>query len=234
MFLISETDEFPDVELAAVAPNGLLAVGGSLTPERILNAYTRGIFPWYSADDPILWWSPDPRAVLFSQHLKCSRSLRKTLKQQRFEISIDQRFGAVIRACSEPRQGDARTWINPQIIYAYEQLHALGYAHSVEAWHAGQLVGGLYGVAIGKVFFGESMFALHNNASKCAFVYLAKHLAHWQYPLIDCQVQTAHLDSLGAVLIPRIQFVEYLQQYCFISTRPATWQICLSLEQVLN
>jgi leucyl/phenylalanyl-tRNA--protein transferase len=204
---------FPDVELALRDPDGLLAVGGDLSQRRLLAAYRRGIFPWYSDQQPILWWSPDPRSVLFPQELHISRSLRKTLRQERFRVTFDQCFTQVIAACAGPRETQAGTWITEEMQLAYIDLHRAGYAHSVEAWHGEQLVGGLYGVALGRVFFGESMFARQTDASKVAFVTLVELLRLAGYALIDCQVETRHLDSLGARNIPRREFVRLLDEY---------------------
>ena len=202
---------FPAVETALDEPNGLLAASPDLSPARLLAAYRQGIFPWYSEDQPVLWWSPDPRMVLFVDELRVSRSLRKVVKQQRFEIRVDTAFQRVMEACAMvPRPGQLGTWITPSIIDAYAQLHAQGYARSVEAWRAGLLVGGLYGVAIGRMFFGESMFAHEPDASKVALVHLVAMLRAHGFPMIDCQQETAHLASFGARPIPRRAFAERL------------------------
>lgn len=206
------TAPFPDPALAETEPNGLLAVGGDLSPQRLRSAYRLGIFPWYGAGQPILWWSPDPRLVLFPDRLRISRSLRKTLRRGAFTVSLDRDFGAVIRACAAPRPDADGTWILPEIARAYERLHALGLAHSAEAWQGDELVGGLYGVAMGRVFFGESMFTRASDASKVALVHLVRSLAGWGYVLIDCQVYTPHLASLGAVEIPRAEFQRRLAE----------------------
>ncbi len=208
------SEEFPDVEEAFAEPNGLLAVGGDLSSERLLSAYRRGIFPWYSEDQPILWWSPDPRCVLFPGNLKVSRSLRATLRKDRFQVSVDRAFRQVMAACAGPRRGQTGTWVTPELIEAYERLHRLGYAHSVECWRDGRLVGGLYGVALGRVFFGESMFAQEPDASKVCLVHLVRDLQHRDFTLVDCQVPTPHLESLGAVTIPRKRFIEMLKEWC--------------------
>lgn len=197
---------FPPVENALTEPNGLLAAGGDLSPQRLLAAYRKGIFPWFNEDDPILWWSPDPRMVLFPAELKISRSLRKTLKKNHYQICTDRSFIQVMEACAAPRKGQAGTWIHPQMIAAYSALHEIGLAHSVETWVDGELAGGLYGVALGKVFFGESMFSRQPDASKIAFVHLVKQLQYWEYGMIDCQVRTGHLASLGAREIARTEF----------------------------
>ncbi len=205
---------FPDVSLALREPDGLLAIGGDLAPERILAAYRRGIFPWYSNDQPILWWSPDPRTVLYPAHLKLSRSLRKTLRRDQYGVTMDKAFSAVIHACAEPRPGSAGTWITGEMAAAYISLHESGFAHSVECWLDEQLVGGLYGVAIGRVFFGESMFSRSSDASKVAFAYLVRQLREWDFGLIDCQVYSTHLASLGAEEIPRSVFIDHLDNMC--------------------
>jgi len=214
---------FPDVNLALREPDGLLAVGGDLTPARILSAYRRGIFPWYSDNQPILWWSPDPRTVLFPARLKLSHSLRKTLRKPRFQVTMDQAFCEVIAACAAPRPGSSGTWITRAMADAYRQLHALGSAHSVECWLDDRLAGGLYGVAIGRVFFGESMFSKETDASKVAFAWLVRHLGKRGFGLIDCQVYSAHLASLGAEEMARADFVKYLDTLCEAGDAPGHW-----------
>lgn len=208
--------EFPDVSLALTEPDGLLAIGGDLKPQRLLAAYRQGIFPWYNEGQPILWWAPNPRAVLFPERLKVSRSLRKTLRNKHFTVTLDKAFDDVIHACSQPREYEAQpgTWITHEMKQAYQQLHKQGTAHSVECWHDGQLVGGLYGVAIGRVFFGESMFSRRSDASKVAFVTLVQQLRDWGFGLIDCQIHSQHLESLGAETIKREQFTELLDKFC--------------------
>ncbi len=199
---------FPSAQLALREPNGLLAIGGDLEPQRLLNAYRHGIFPWFAEGQPILWWSPEPRSVLFPEQLRVSRSLRKTMRQQRFQLTLDRAFDQVIESCAAaPRPGQNGTWIVDEMVTAYRRLHRLGHAHSVEAWDSGKLVGGLYGVAIGKVFFGESMFSQATDASKAAFVFLVTNLQDWDFELVDCQVETAHLNSLGAHNIARAEFL---------------------------
>lgn len=205
---------FPDVKQAMQEPDGLLAAGGDLSPVRLLKAYRLGIFPWFSDGQPILWWSPDPRMVLFPDELKVSRSLARVIRQEHFKITLDKNLDAVIRQCAEPRRDAIGTWITPEMIAAYNRLHQLGYAHSVEAWQDGTLVGGLYGVALGKVFFGESMFSRVSNASKVAFVHLLQSLQEKSFQLVDCQVETAHLASLGARNITRQQFIDMLDKFC--------------------
>ena len=203
---------FPSVENALREPNGLLAVGGDLSPERLLEAYSKGIFPWFNADEPILWWSPNPRMVLFPEEIKISRSLRKTLKKDHYQIRTDGSFTQVMHACASSRKGQTGTWIHPEMIAAYTALHDMGLAHCVETWMDGELVGGLYGVALGQVFFGESMFSRVSDASKIALVHLAKQLQRWEFGLIDCQVKTGHLTSLGAREIPRSEFSQQLDR----------------------
>jgi len=203
-------DAFPELCFALSEPNGLLAAGGDLEPQRLLVAYRRGIFPWFSEGQPVLWWSPDPRAVLLPQEIKVSRSLRKTLRRGIFQITQDTAFGDVIRGCASPRPNDMGTWITEEMVEAYCRLHSMGYAHSVECWHEGELVGGLYGVALGQVFFGESMFSRMSDASKVALV----RLRELGFELIDCQVPNDHLASLGAREIPREDFTRLLDRWC--------------------
>ena len=212
-WLSEDSYDFPPSESALLEPNGLLAGGGDLSAERLVAAYKRGIFPWYEEDQPILWWSPNPRAVLFPNELKISKSLAKTLRQKRFEIRFDYNFETVIRSCSAPREEGGGTWITEEMIHAYCQLHAKGIAHSVETWQDGELTGGLYGLSIGQMFFGESMFSCRPNASKIAFVHLVKHLQACHFPMIDCQVGNPHLESLGAREIPLERFKEILSAH---------------------
>jgi len=215
--------DFPPVELAS--PEGLLAVGGDLRPERLLAAYRRGIFPWYSEGQPILWWSPDPRAVLFPEKLKISRSLRKTLRAEKFSVTLDTRFREVMTACAQPRpKSTGGTWITPAMIEAYVQLHERGHAHSVEVWREKNLVGGLYGVALGGAFFGESMFAYETDASKVAFARLVPQLVRWGYTLIDCQQYTAHLARFGAEEIRRDRFLQLLASALVLPDRRGRWE----------
>ena len=213
---------FPPVEKALKSPNGLLCAGGDLSPRRILEAYSRGIFPWFSEGDPILWWSPDPRMVLFPDELKVSRSLRKTVAKKIYETRVDTAFRDVIENCAAPRANQSGTWIVPEMVDAYTALHEQGFAHSVESWQDGELVGGLYGIAMGKVFFGESMFSRAPDASKVALVRLVERLRAEGYRIIDCQQATGHLASLGAREIPRKEFATRVQesiQYPPIGTR---------------
>lgn len=206
----SSPDTFPDIEQALTEPNGLLAVGGDLSPTRLLHAYRRGIFPWFNDDRYILWWSPDPRAVLFPQNIKISRSLGKTIKQKRFKITVDRAFAKVMSGCAAPRTEQHGTWITEKMFNAYTQLHAMGYAHSVETWMDSRLAGGLYGVAMGKVFFGESMFSRERDASKVALV----HLCALGFEVIDCQLSSDHLTRMGALDIARRDFATLLDRFC--------------------
>jgi leucyl/phenylalanyl-tRNA--protein transferase len=222
VFRLTETLRFPPCHYSE--PDGLLAVGGDLSPERLLLAYRLGIFPWYGEDTPILWWSPDPRLVLFPDQLKISRSLQRTLKKGVFEVTCDRAFDQVIHQCAEvrERQGEG-TWLVPEMIEAYRDLHRQGHAHSVESWVDGELVGGLYGVALGQVFFGESMFTLRSDASKAAFVRLVHWLTEWRYEIIDCQVTTAHLKRFGAREIPRAIFLTLVRHGVELAPDPTAW-----------
>ncbi len=217
-------NDFPDTEEALVDPDGLLAAGGDLSPERLLEAYRRGIFPWFSDSQPILWWAPDPRSVLFPERLKISRSLAKTLRRKPFHVTFDTAFTDVMRGCAAPRRGEPGTWITDTMLSAYTNLHQVGYAHSIECWSAGRLVGGLYGVAIGCVFFGESMFSTATDASKVALANLVDRLRPWGYRLIDCQIHNPHLESLGAERIPRSEFNALIHEYCARTPQAEAWQ----------
>lgn len=208
---LAAEDAFPDVGQALRQPNGLLAAGAGLDRWRLLDAYCRGIFPWFSGEDPILWWSPDPRTVLFTDEFIISRSLRKIQRRGQFEIRVDCAFERVIDECSAPRAGQNGTWITARMKHAYCELHDHGHAHSVECWREGILVGGLYGLAIGRMFFGESMFTRETGASKAALGALVQQLARWQFPLIDCQMETTHLASLGARPIRRTEYLRRLE-----------------------
>ncbi|BBP82977.1 MULTISPECIES: leucyl/phenylalanyl-tRNA--protein transferase [unclassified Pseudomonas] len=212
-WLSRENLTFPPLERALREPNGLLAAGGDLSPERLVQAYRHGCFPWFQDGQPILWWSPDPRTVLPPQEVHVSRSLAKLIRQQRFRVTFDQDFAAVIAACAGPRSYTDGTWITTPMQAAYLELHRRGVAHSVEVWLDGELVGGLYGLAMGKLFFGESMFSRTDNASKVGFVTLTRHLNDWGFVLIDCQMPTQHLHSFGARSITREKFSRYLQLY---------------------
>ena len=211
-WLSKDSLSFPPLARALREPDGLLAAGGDLRPERILAAYRHGCYPWYQQGQPILWWSPDPRFVLFPDELHISRSLGKVLRRQIFEVSYDKAFDRVIDACAGPRSYADGTWITDAMRQAYQQLHRLGHAHSAEVWQAGELVGGLYGLCIGQVFFGESMFSHVDNASKTAFAHLVPDLKRWGIRLIDCQMQTRHLASFGGRAIDRQTFAEQLAQ----------------------
>ncbi len=201
---------FPPVETALREPDGLLCAGGDLDPQRLLEAYRRGIFPWFAAGQPILWWSPNPRTVLYPAEFKVSRSLAKTIRNRGFVVTLDRAFDRVMECCADARLRPEGTWISPQMRAAYQRLHELGYAHSLETWDGDRLVGGLYGVALGRVFFGESMFSLERDASKVALHALVGRMLEHGGRLIDCQVASAHLASLGARAIPRQRFVEEL------------------------
>jgi leucyl/phenylalanyl-tRNA--protein transferase len=214
---------FPDVELALQEPDGLLAVGGKLSTEWLLHAYQRGIFPWYGQGQPILWWAPDPRLVLLPANLHVSRSLARVISRGEFTVTLDTAFVDVITACARARPSQSGTWITPEMRSAYVELHHAGHAHSVESWCDGKLVGGLYGVAIGNIFFGESMFTETTDASKTAFVALVRQLGRWGFILIDCQVYTEHLASLGASTIPRKEFTAILDQECLQPGHRQPW-----------
>lgn len=216
LWLDDNDDQFPNVELALTDPDGLLAVGGELSTARLLNAYRHGIFPWYEEDQPILWWSPNPRCVLYPEKIHVSRSLKKTLRKMQFKVTFDTAFNDVIFHCANLRIDQDGTWITPDILTAFQQLHELGIAHSVEVWELAnnklQLVGGLYGIAMGKVFFGESMFSRRTDASKIALYHLCQQLQAWGFNLIDCQVDSEHLQSLGTKTLPRTKFIAHLEQ----------------------
>jgi leucyl/phenylalanyl-tRNA--protein transferase len=203
---------FPPVETALTDPDGLLCAGGDLSPGRLLEAYRRGIFPWFSEGQPILWWSPDPRTVLYPAEFKVSRSLAKSIRNRGFVVTVDRAFATVMAHCADPRLRPEGTWISPQMRAAYQHLHGLGHAHSYETWHCDRLVGGLYGVAIGRVFFGESMFSIERDASKVALAALVRDMLARGGALIDCQVASAHLERLGARSIARRRFVRELAQ----------------------
>jgi leucyl/phenylalanyl-tRNA--protein transferase len=221
---LESTDAFPPLELALTEPNGLLCAGGDLSPRRIVQAYLQGIFPWYSADEPTLWWSPDPRMVLVPSEFRISRSLRRTLRAGNYRVRLDGNFPAIIRACAGTRRKDqAGTWITAEMQAAYCVLHELGFAHSVETWTDNTLVGGLYGLAIGKMFYGESMFSHATDASKIAIAHLARYLDTQGFGLIDCQMNTPHLASLGAREIPRSEFIARLQQLTAIAPLCGRW-----------
>jgi leucyl/phenylalanyl-tRNA--protein transferase len=224
VFRLGSEVAFPHPEQSD--PSGLLAIGGDLSPERLLLAYSHGIFPWYSEGQPILWHSPDPRAVLFPKDLHVSHSLAKTLRRGRFEVRFDTAFEDVIGACADAPRPDADgTWITAEMQRSYAQLHRLGFAHSAEAWQGGELVGGLYGVSLGGAFFGESMFTLRPDASKVAFAVLVQQLARWGFELVDCQMHTPHLERFGAVLCPRRRFLAELARCLRRETRRGAWHL---------
>lgn len=223
-WLHDEDFEFPDPASALKEPNGLLAAGGSLAPERLLEAYSKGIFPWFEADQPILWWTPDPRMVLFPEELHISRSLARAMRKSRHRITSDTAFRHVISACAGARPNSRGTWITPEMIDAYCTLFGMGAAHSVEVWDEDRLVGGLYGVAMGDVFFGESMFSRQDNTSKFAFTWLVRKLAGLGYRMIDCQVSNPFLAGFGAREIPRAQFISLLPE-CEYGRNRAHWPL---------
>ena len=224
---------FPEVALAMTDPNGLLAVGGDLSTERLLQAYRSGIFPWYSDGQPMMWWSPDPRAVLFLPALKISRSLKKSIRNSQYELRLNSDFDGVLKNCATPRRDGLGTWITDEMARAYNRLHREAHAHSIEVWQEGQLVGGMYGIAIGKIFFGESMFSRIRDASKIALAALVKHLDPHQFAFIDCQVESAHLNSLGAQVIPRPQFIRYLDLYCANNESSNAWTNFITKEELV-
>ncbi len=218
-------DPFPFPHTALREPNGLLAAGADLSIPRLLDAYRLGIFPWYSEEDPLLWWSPDPRMVLWLGELHLSRSLRRVLGSRRFRVTLDTAFGEVMNGCAEPRDDDAGTWITGEMMAAYTGLAEAGYAHSVEVWEGEQLVGGLYGVALGRMFYGESMFSRRPDASKVALATLVAQLQRWGFELIDCQMSTSHLASLGAREISRAEFGRHVARLAAQPAVPSPWRL---------
>ena len=216
---------FPPVERALRNPNGLLAAGGDLSTDRLLAAYRNGIFPWYSAGEPLLWWSPDPRMVLPTADLRISRSLAKSVRNRGYEVRVDTCFSEVLAGCAGERRDQPGTWLGAEMRTAYHQLHALGYAHSFETWQGGRLVGGLYGVAIGHMFFGESMFSLATDASKVALVGLVEELCARGFPIVDCQMNTSHLATLGAREITRSDFLHAVSALVNYAEPPGRWQL---------
>ncbi len=226
IFRLDETvpdHPFPDPSLAENEPNGLLAVGGDLHPRRLLNAYRHGIFPWYSEDQPILWWSPDPRMVLFPEEIHVARSLRRQMRRGGLELRIDSDFAGVLEACATPRHEDEGTWLIPEMRAAYLSLYHMGHAHSFELWQDQRLVGGLYGVTLGRMFFGESMFSRIPSASRIVMVHLCEHLAAHGFPLIDCQIHNPHLERMGAREIPRARFQRLLADAVTQPEASDTW-----------
>ena len=222
IFALNEEIIFPPVILAELS--GILAVGGDLSSERLIEAYSRGIFPWYSEGDPIIWWSPDPRFVLFPRELYISKTMRQVLRRNIFEITCDRDFRAVIQGCQGPRKRERGTWITEEMMEAYIRLHVSGIAHSIEAWQGGELSGGLYGLSLGRCFFGESMFTRVTNASKAVFITLIMRLQELGFVIIDCQVYTAHLESLGARYIPRDEYIEILNEGLKYETMQGSWR----------
>lgn len=224
---LGPADPFPPVDQALDEPDGLLAAGADLTPGRLVEAYRHGIFPWFNEGDPILWWSPDPRIVLAPRGFHVSHSLKKRLRQRRFTVTIDAAFAAVLAECAAPRPDDGGTWLTPPMKAAYLALHEQGLAHSIEVWMDGVLAGGVYGVALGRMFFGESMFSRRTDASKIALAYLSAQLVRWGFPWIDCQLETEHLLALGATAVPRRVFVAEVAR---LVREPApNWQLDLDL-----
>jgi leucyl/phenylalanyl-tRNA--protein transferase len=221
---LGANDDFPPVERALEDPNGLLAAGADLSVARLVQAYRNGIFPWYSDGQPILWWSPDPRMVLYPHALRISRSLGKRLRRRNYTVRTDTAFREVMQACAEPRADDAGTWITDGMLRAYDALHRAGRAHSVETWIDGELAGGLYGVALGRAFFGESMFTRAADASKIALAHLVRQLGRWSYGIIDCQMATAHLARFGAREIPRAEFTRKLQELVNYPQAAGEWR----------
>jgi len=219
---------FPAPQLAMRDPNGLLAIGGDLSVARLVNAYAQGIFPWYNPDEPILWWCPDPRAVLVPAQFHVSRSLARRLRKRDFAVTLDRAFAGVLEACSAPRARGRGTWLGPEMKQAYQALHERGHAHSVEIWRDGALVGGLYGVALGRAFYGESMFSAADDGSKLAMHYLCRQLAAWDFALMDCQIASPHLATLGAVELPRERFLAVLRE-AVARNGPARWQFDLEV-----
>lgn len=221
IFALNEEIKFPAVELAE--ENGILAIGGDLSPERLIEAYSNGIFPWYSQDDPIIWWTPDPRFVLFPGEVKLSRTTKQVVRRKIFEITYDKSFITVITECQKPRKSEQSTWITGEMLDAYIKLHNSGLAHSVEAWKDGKIAGGLYGISLGRCFFGESMFTLESNASKAAFVTLVSKLQELNFLIIDCQVYTDHLKQFGARQIPRSDFIKHIKKGLQHKTLIGNW-----------
>lgn len=224
-FLLEQSLGFPDPNLALTDPDGLLAIGGDLSPQRVLMAYRQGVFPWFNADQPILWWSPSTRALLDPYAFKCSKSLKKLLTQDRYTLQLDTRFQAIINSCAQPRVNSPGTWITPSMQKAYLELHRMGFAHSVEVYRRStqKLVGGLYGVSLGRFFFGESMFSTEANTSKIALWGLSQCLIHWKFKWIDCQIWSAHLGTLGAKPMPRKAFLSQLCQWGTPPDKTGVW-----------
>jgi leucyl/phenylalanyl-tRNA--protein transferase len=228
---MNAADPFPPVERAMSRPNGLLAAGADLSSARLLDAYGRGIFPWFNDGEPPLWWSPDPRMVLFLGELHVSRSLRRRVRSGVYTVTVDAAFEAVMAGCADRRRDGDGTWITTEMFVAYGHLHRLGHAHSVEVWAGDDLVGGLYGVAIGRMFFGESMFARKTDASKVALAHLARQIERWGFEVIDCQMATSHLSSLGAREIPRAEFVGHVRRLAALPAVPSPWRLAARIAE---
>ena len=231
---LDANDPFPPVERALKDPNGLVAAGGDLSLERLLDAYARGIFPWFSEDEPPLWWSPDPRMVLYVRDLHASRSLRRLIESDRYSVTFDHAFSEVVEGCAAPRPASDGTWITAEMMDAYRDLAAHGYAHSVEIWADGRLAGGLYGVSIGRMFYGESMFSRRTDASKVALVCLVRQLERWGFEMVDCQMSTRHLASMGAREIPRARFLGALKRLVRLPAPPLPWRFDADLMKSLR
>ncbi|PCJ48286.1 MAG: leucyl/phenylalanyl-tRNA--protein transferase [Gammaproteobacteria bacterium] len=232
-FLLTDEIVFPDVDLALTDPNGLLAVGGDLSRERLIQAYQQGIFPWYSSPEPIIWWSPDPRAILYLDELKVSRSLAKSLRNRNFEVWLNRDFNSVIKQCAGARDYAEDTWITSEMQTAYSDLHACGFAHSISIYQDDKLVGGLYGLSQGKFFFGESMFSKSTDASKVALYYLVNYLKKHDFLMVDCQVPNSHLTSLGSRNVTRKDFIQLLQQWRDWPQPEAMWK-SLKLNDIIS
>ncbi|MEJ2115536.1 MAG: leucyl/phenylalanyl-tRNA--protein transferase [Gammaproteobacteria bacterium] len=224
-------EPFPDINKALTDPEGLLAAGGDLSEIRLLNAYRNGIFPWYEYGQPILWWSPNPRGVIFTNKFKISTSLRKTLRKHNWTVTFDGNFRQTVLACAAPRSYARGTWITNEMTDAYYKLHKMGHAHSIELWDPQErLIGGIYGVLIGKMFYGESMFSFQTNASKVALAYLTMHMNYWGFPLLDCQLPSKHLATLGAETISRGDYIKQMTPLCNIELLDFKWHLNESLE----
>lgn len=223
--LLGPTDPFPPAESALAEPNGLLAAGGGLGIARLIEAYAHGIFPWFSEGDPVLWWCPDPRMVLDVDKLHVSRSLGRRLRKRDYRVTADRAFADVLRECASPRVDQAGTWLVPAMLRAYARLHQAGAAHSIEVWVNDELAGGVYGVALGRMFFGESMFSRRTDASKIALAYLTAQLERWQFPILDCQMQTSHLASLGAYNMPRREFLTLVERLVKEPGKTGAWKL---------
>lgn len=228
-----DPDAFPDPDRALHDPNGLLAFGGDLSPQRLLASYAQGIFPWYSQGDPLLWWSPDPRCVFATDGVHVSRRLKRTLKHSEWTLSMDRAFARVMRECAAPRAGEAGTWITEDMLAAYTRLHESGFAHSLEVWDGETLVGGIYGVSIGRAFSAESMFSRANDGSKVALLALCRALNGWGFPLLDAQVPNPHLRRMGAITIPRIEYLRRLRTLV-AQPGPAEWRLPFTRASALH